>query len=141
MNVYEEPKEDGGAAKATKPDPMKEFKAMPSAERWLAVFAASVIIAYVIHGVSRYWGDRVFDFLSLIGAGGVLGLVVPQLFGVRLLTPRVRMYTFAVGGVLPAAGFVFDLLAADLWYAVMLAAGIAMGLTAWQIAERERLLK
>ena len=114
---------------------------MPSAERWLAVFAATVIVAYVIHGLDRYWGDRLFDVLSLIGAAGVLGLVVPQLFGVRLLAPRVRMFVFAIGGVLPAAGFVFDLLATNIWYAVMLAAGIAMGLTAWQIAERERLLK
>lgn len=141
MNVYEEPQEGGGAPKAAKPDPMKEFKAMPSAERWLAMFAATVIVAYVIHGLSRYWGDRLFDVLSLIGAAGVLGLVVPQLFGVRLLTPRVRMFVFAIGGVLPAAGFVFDLLAADFLNAAMLAAGIAMGLTAWQIAERERLLK
>ncbi|MCK6460701.1 MAG: hypothetical protein L6Q95_12510 [Planctomycetes bacterium] len=141
MNVYEEPREGGGAPKADRPDPMKEFKAMPSAERWLAVFAATVIVAYVIRGLTRYWGDRVFDVLSLLGAAAVLGLVVPQLLGVRLLTPRVRMFIFAIGGILPAAGFVFDLLAADFWYAAMLAAGIAMGLTAWQIAERERLLK
>jgi hypothetical protein len=141
MNVYEEPQEGGGAPKGPKPDPMKEFKAMPSAERWLAVFAATVIVAYLIHGVTRYWGDRLFDVLGLIGAGAVLGLVVPQLFGVRLLSPRVRMFAFAIGGILPAAGFVFDLLTADIWYAAMLAAGIAMGLTAWQIAERERLLK
>lgn len=141
MNVYEEPQDTGGAPKTAKPDPMKEFKAMPSAERWLAVFAAAVIVAYLIHGLTEYWGDRIFDVLSLVGAAGVLGLVVPQLFGTRLLTPRARMFVFAIGGILPAAGFVFDLLAADFLYAVMLAAGIAMGLTAWQIAERERLLK
>jgi hypothetical protein len=141
MNVYEEPQEGGGAPKASRPDPMREFKAMPSGERWLAVFAAAVIVAYLIRGLDVRWGDRVFDVLGLLGAGGVLALVVPQLFGVRLLTPRVRMYAFAVGGILPAAGFVFDMLTADIWNAVMLAAGIAMGLTAWQIAERERLLK
>jgi hypothetical protein len=141
MNVYEEPQEGGGAPKPARPDPMREFKAMPSAERWLAVFAAAIIAAYVIRGLSTFWGDRVFDVLSLLGSAAVLGLVVPQLFGVRVLTPRVRMYVFAIGGVLPAAGFVFDLLAADFWYAAMLAAGIAMGLTSWQIAERERLLK
>lgn len=141
MNVYEEPQESGGAPKAPKPDPVKEFKAMPSAERWLAAFAASVIAAYMIHGASSFWGNRVFDVCALLGAAAVLGLVVPQLFGTRLLTPRVRMYVFAVAGILPAVGFVVDLLAADFWIAAMLAGGVAMGLTAWQIAERERLLK
>ncbi len=141
MNVYEEPQEGGGPSSAPRPDPMKEFKAMPSAERWLAAFAATIIVVYVIHGLTTGWGDRLFDVLGLLGAAGVLGLVVPQLFGVRLLTARIRMFVFAIGGILPAAGFVFDQLTADFWYAAMLAAGIAMGLTAWQIAERERLLK
>jgi hypothetical protein len=141
MNVYEESQEGGGAAKGTKADPMKEFKAMPSAERWLAVFAVSVIAAYLIHGLTRRWGKEVFDACALLGAAGVLGLVVPALFGTRLLTPRIRMYVFAVAGILPAVGFVIDLLASDFWLAVMLAGGVAMGLTAWQIAERERLIK
>ncbi|HEX5138718.1 MAG TPA: hypothetical protein VFY93_17230 [Planctomycetota bacterium] len=130
MNVYEESQEGGSAPQGEKHDPMKEFKAMPSSERWLAVFAAAVIATYVIHGVSVMWGDRVFDVLGLVGAGAVLGLVVPQLFGTKLLTPRIRMFVFAIGGILPAAGFVFDLLASDFWYAAMLAASIAMGLTA-----------
>jgi len=141
MNVYEESQEGGGAPKGEKPDPMKEFKAMPSSERWLAMFAVGVIAAYVIRGISKVWGDGLFDVLGLVGAGAVLALVVPALFGTKLLTPRVRMFVFAIGGILPAAGFVFDLLASDFWHAAMLAASIAMGLTAWQIAERERLLK
>lgn len=141
MNVYEEPQESGSAPKAPKPDPVKEFKAMPGTERWLAVFAASVIAAYLFRALSRhYWGHQVFDVCALLGAVGVLGLVVPQLFGVRLLSPRIRMYAFAVAGILPAVGFVIDLLS-DGWLAAMLAGGVAMGLTAWQIAERERLLK
>jgi hypothetical protein len=142
MNVYEEPQEGGGGTQQPpKSDPVTEFKAMPSAERWLAVFAISVILAYVIRGLAHIWGDRMFDVLGLIGAGGVLALVVPQLLGRKLLSPRIRMYVFAAGGVLPAAGYVFDLLTSDIWNAAMLAAAIAMGLTAWQIAERERLLK
>jgi len=142
MNVYEESQEGGGAPKAPKPDPVKEFKAMPSGERWLAVFAAAVILAFLIRAVSHHdWTAQVFDVCALIGALAVLGLVVPQLFGVRLLTPRIRMYIFAAGGILPAVGFVIDLLTADIWLAVMLAGGVAMGLIAWQIAERERLLK
>jgi hypothetical protein len=141
MNVYEESQEGGGAPKGEKHDPVKEFKAMPSAERWLAVFAAGVIATYVIRGLNTMWGDGLFDVLGLIGAGAVLGLVVPALFGTKLLTPRIRMFVFAIGGILPAAGFVFDLLRTEFWYAAMLAASIAMGLTAWQIAERERLLK
>ena len=37
MNVYEEPQEGASAAPAkAKVEPVKEFKAMPSAERWLA---------------------------------------------------------------------------------------------------------
>ncbi len=141
MNVYEEPTDSAGAGKTAKPDPVKEFKAMPSAERWLAVFAASVIAAYVIHGASSYWGKQVFDACAMLGAVAVLGLVVPHLFGVKLLTPRIRMYAFAAAGILPAVGFVIDLLAHDFWRAVMLAGGVAMGLAAWQLAERERLIK
>ena len=115
---------------------------MPSAERWLAVLAAAIIVIYLIRGLSRsYWSLRVFDVCSLAGAVAVLALVVPHLFGVKLLTPRVRMFAFAIAGVFPAAGFVADLLFADIWLAAMLAGSVAMGLTAWQIAERERLLK
>ena len=141
MNVYEEPQESGGAPKAPKPDPVKEFKAMPSAERWLAALATAVIAAYLIGGASRGWGTSVFDACALLGALAVLVLVVPHLFGVRLLAPRIRMYAFAVAGVFPAVGFVIQVLTSDTWHALMLAGGVAMGLTAWQIAERERLLK
>jgi hypothetical protein len=142
MNVYEESSEGGTTPGAPKSDPVKEFKAMPSAERWLAVFAAAVIVAFLIRATSHsYWSLRIFDVCALAGAAAVLALVVPQLFGVRLLKPRIRMFVFAIGGVFPAAGFVLDLLSSDLWLAVMLAGSVAMGLIAWQIAERERLLK
>ncbi len=141
MNVYEEPQESGAAGKTAKPDPLKEFKAMPGAERWLAAFATAVIGAYLIGGISRGWGRGVFDACALLGALAVLALVVPHLFGVRFLSPRIRMYAFAVSGVFPAVGFVIQVLTSDPWHALMLAGGVAMGLTAWQIAERERLLK
>lgn len=141
MNVYEEPAESGGAGKTAKHDPVKEFRAMPSAERWLAAVAAAVIIVYLIGGIIRGWALGVFDVCALLGAVGILALVVPHLFGVRLLSPRVRMYAFAVAGVLPAAGFVVEIFWSDVWRALMLAGGVAMGLAAWQIAERERLLR
>ena len=141
MNVYEESQEGGVAPKAAKPDPVKEFKAMPRAERWLAAFAAGVILAYLFFALTEYWSFQAFDVCALAGSLGVLVLVVPHLFGVRILSPRVRMYAFAVAGVLPAAGFVFQLLFGAFWHAMMLAGGVAMGLTAWQIAERERLIK
>ena len=141
MNVYEEPQESGGAAKKPKADPVKEFKAMPAAERWLAVIAAGVIVAYLIYALTKTWSLQPFDVCSLAGSLAVLVLVVPHLFGVRILSPRVRMYVFAVAGVFPAVGFVIQLLTGDIWHALMLAGGVAMGLTAWQIAERERLLK
>ena len=141
MNVYEESQEGGAAPKAAKPDPVKEFKAMPSAERWLAALAAAIILVWVLRGVSRHEWVGVFGVCTLVGAAGVLALVVPHLFGLKLLAPRVRMFAFAIAGVLPAAGFVADLLFADIWLAAMLAGSVAMGLTAWQIAERERLLK
>jgi len=141
MNGNEGQPESGSGSTEQKAHPVKEFKAMPSAERWLAMFAAAVIVAYFIRGLSGLWGDQVFDVCALIGAVAVLALVVPQLFGVKVLTPRIRMYAFAAGGVLPAAGFVFGMLTSELWLAVMLAGSVAMGLTAWQIAERERLLK
>ncbi len=141
MNVYEEPQDSAAAAKKAKPDPLKEFKAMPSAERWLALFAVGVIAAYFIHAVTTAWYVQAFDVCALAGSLAVLVLVVPHLFGVRILPPRVRMYVFAVAGVFPAVGFVIQLLTGDFWHAVMLAGGVAMGLTAWQLAERERLIK
>lgn len=142
MNVYEESQEGGGAApRKPKPDPVKEFKAMPSAERWLAILAVGVIAAYLIFALSASWSLQPFDVCSLLGSLAILVLVVPHLFGIRILTPRIRMYAFAVAGVFPAVGFVIQLLTGDFWHALMLAGGVAMGLTAWQIAERERLLK
>jgi hypothetical protein len=141
MNVYEELQEGGTAPKAAKPDPVKEFKAMPSAERWLALFAVVVVVAYLLFGLTKAWYLQPFDVCALVGAVGVLVLVVPHLFGVRILSPRVRMYAFAAAGVLPAFGFVVQLLTGDFWHALMLAGGVAMGITAWQIAERERLIK
>ncbi len=141
MNVYEEPQDSGAAAKKAKPDPVKEFKAMPSAERWLAVFAAGVIVCYLIFATTKIWLFQPFDVCALVGSLAVLVLVVPHLFGVRILTPRVRMYVFAVAGVFPAVGFVIQLLTGDIWHALMLAGGVAMGLTAWQLADRERLIK
>lgn len=146
MNVYEEPQEGGGAPQKAKPEPVKEFKAMPGAERLLAAAAAAVIVAYLIRALtnSHYWrlaGNSWFDACALLGAIAVLALVVPQLFGVRLFEPRIRMYSFAVAGLLPAVGFVIEQFSVGPWHALMLAAGIAMGVTAWQIAERERLIK
>jgi hypothetical protein len=142
MNVYEESQEGGTPpTKAPKPDPVKEFKAMPSAERWLAILAVGVIVCYLLFGLTRSWLLQAFDVCALAGSIAVLVLVVPHLFGVRILSPRVRMYGFAVAGVFPAVGFVLYFLWTDFWHAAMLAGGVAMGLTAWQIAERERLLK
>jgi hypothetical protein len=141
MNVYEEPAESGGGAKATKADPVKEFKAMPVAERLLAGVAVAIIAVYLISSITGKWQIGVFDACSLLGSLAVLGLVVPHILGARFLPPRIRMYAFAVAGVFPAFGYVIHLFTSDIWHALMLAGGITMGLTAWQIAERERLIK
>jgi hypothetical protein len=143
MNVYEEPAESEGAAAPPpppKPDPLRELRALPTTEKLLAAAAAAVIVAYLLGGawtrVFRSW----FYACALLGALGVLALVMIQVFGIRSLSSRTRMYAFAVAGLLPAAGFVFEELSSDLSRALMLAGGVAMGLWAWQIAERESLL-
>jgi hypothetical protein len=137
MNVYEEPGETAGA-----PAPrnlLRKFKALPASERLLAAAACTVIVGYVIRGdwgrVGRSW----FDPAALLGALGALGLVAHHALGLKALSARVRMYTLAICGVVPAAGFVVEMLSHDAWQALMLAGGVAMGLSAVQIAERESL--
>jgi hypothetical protein len=143
MNVYEEPAESEGAgapAPLPKPSPYGELKALPTTERLLAAAAAAVIVAYFFGGEWTRVVGSWFYACALLGALGVLALVAIQIFGIRTLSPRIRMYAFAVAGVLPAVGFVFEEISTDLSRALMLAGGVAMGLWAWQIAERESLL-
>lgn len=129
------------APSAPKRDLVAEFKAMRPAEKMLAVAALVVLLAFLL---KRSWGGLFagwFNTCAFIGAVCILALTILDLVGVKTLVGKTRTYVMILLGVLPAAGFVIDLLSSDFWAAVMLAGAIVMGFAAVKITTRENIIK
>jgi hypothetical protein len=136
-----EPAETPPPTSAPKHDLIADFKAMPPAEKMLAIAALAVLLAFLFTG---HW-DILFKVVwfptcAFLGAVCVLVLTGLDLFGVKVLGAKTRTYVMILLGVLPAAGFVIDALS-DFGRAVMLAGAIVMGFAAVKITTRENIIR
>ena len=136
-----EPAEQPPPTPAPKRDLVGEFKAMPAAEKMLAVAALAVLLAFIFAG---RW-ELLFKYLwfptcAFLGAVCILALTGLHLVGTKFLGGRARTYVMILLGVLPAIGFVIDALH-NFWHAVMLAGAIVMGFAAVKITTRENIIK
>jgi len=124
----------------SQPSPVDAFGAMPRAEKMLAAAATAVLVAFLF---SKSWHDLFADWFitcALIGSAAVLALIIVDLFGIRFMDAKVRMWTIIILALLPAAGFVIGKIMKP-WNAAMLAGAIVMGLAAVKITTRENILK
>ncbi|MHC4548042.1 MAG: hypothetical protein ACYTEZ_04625 [Planctomycetota bacterium] len=122
-------------------DLVAEFKAMPAAEKLLAAAACAVILGWLIsEGWHLFFKVRWFPTCAFLGALGILALTVLDLFGVKIMSAKMRTYVIIALGVVPAVGFVIDALQ-HFWSAVMLAGAIVMALAAVKITTREKIIQ
>jgi hypothetical protein len=77
--------------------------------------------------------------LAFFGSLGVLGLVVTNLLGIRLVAPKVYNWLLVGSAVVPAVGLVLDQLR-DIWGFVMLAGIVLMAYAGAKITTREQIL-
>ncbi|MFQ5845958.1 MAG: hypothetical protein ACE5JG_13320, partial [Planctomycetota bacterium] len=118
-----------------------EYRKLPPAERWLAVIALVVLLAWVFQ---RGWEGmgRWYETLCLFGSAIVLVLVATRLYGVQVLRTSVDTTILFFAALLPAAGYVVDQLRElTLWGFVLLAGAVLMAYVGVRISTREKLLK
>jgi hypothetical protein len=127
---------------APKKDVAAEIKKMPAAEKLLGLAAVVVLLSFIIDGPwNALFKYRWFPTCSFLGSVGVIALISVELFGVKLMDAKMRIYLLIVLAMLPAVGFVVDMLKNNFWQAVMLAGGIAMGVAGARITTREKILR
>jgi len=136
-----EPAEQPPPTPAPKRDVLGHFKAMPPAEKMLAIAALGVLLAFIFTGSWNFlfkfgW----FHTCAFLGAVCILALTGLDLVGTKFLEGKARTYVVILLGVLPAIGFVIDALH-NFWHAVMLAGAIVMGFAAVKITTRENIIK
>ena len=130
------------AGGAPKRDIVAEFRKNPAAEKILAAAALGVLIAFIVHG---QWSSlfafkyQWFPTLAFLGSILVLVLVGLDLFGLKVMYAKLRVRVLIVLAVLPALGFVIDMLK-TFWPAVMLAGSIVMAFAAAKISTREKII-
>jgi hypothetical protein len=127
---------------APKKDVAAEIKKMPAAEKLLGLAAIVVLASFIF---LNSWGALFkygwFPTCSFLGSVGVIALIGVELFGVKLMDAKMRIYVLIVLAMLPALGYVVDQLQRSFWYALMLAGGIAMGVAGARITTREKILR
>lgn len=131
----------------SKRDILAEFQKNPAAEKMLAVAAIVVLLAFVF---DNRWG-RLFDFgeysyqswfstLAFLGSLLVIALVALDLFGVKVMEARLRLRALIALAMLPAVGFIIDMLKGTVWGAIMLAGAVVMAYAAAKITTREKII-
>lgn len=127
---------------APKKDVAAEIKKMPAAEKLLGLAAVVVLLSFIFLGPwSALFKYGWFYTCAFLGSVGVIALIATGLFGVKLMDAKMRLYLLIVLAMLPALGFVVDMLKGSFWRAVMLAGGIAMGVAGARITTREKILR
>jgi hypothetical protein len=132
----------GSTSSAPKKDVAAEIKQMPAAEKLLGLAAVVVLLSFIFlgpwHALFKYgW----FYTCAFLGSVGAIVLIATELFGIRLMNAKTRIYVLIGLAMLPALGFVVDLLQSSFWRALMLAGGIAMGVAGARITTREKILR
>ena len=137
----EAPASEGSAEAAGGPNVGAEFKALPAAEKMLAIAASAALLGFIL---SDQWSFlfKVGWFTTCIFLGSVLCLVIIalDLFGVKFLGHGIKMKLLLLLAVLPAIGFVVDALK-DFWYALMLAGMLVMAYVGAKIGAREKIIR
>ncbi|MCZ6574684.1 MAG: hypothetical protein O7C98_16145 [Planctomycetota bacterium] len=137
----EAPASEGSAEGVGGPNVVAAFKALPAAEKMLAIAATAALLGFIL---SSQW-DFLFKhtwFPTCIFLGSVLCLAViaMDLFGVKVLGHGLKMKLLLLLAVLPAIGFVVDALK-NFWYALMLAGMFVMAYVGAKIGTREKIIK
>ena len=125
-----------------KKDVAAEIKNMPAAEKLLGLAAVIVLLSFIfLSAWSALFKYGWFPTCSFLGSVGVIALIALELFGVKVMDAKMRLYLLIALAMLPAIGFIVDLLQSSFWRALMLAGGIAMGVAGARITTREKILK
>lgn len=133
---------DAPASAGPKKDLVAEFKNQPAAEKLLAVAAVVVLVAFIIHnGWNMLFKHIWFPTCAFLSSVIVIALIVLDMLSVKIMEPKLRTYVLVLLAILPALGFVIDLLRSSFPMALMLAGAIAMGLAAVKITTREQIIK
>ena len=122
-------------------DLAEEFKKMRHAEKILVIAAVVVFVAFLFLGRWDWlfkWGW--FTTCAFLGAVLTIVMTVLELFSVKVVDVKLRVWIMVCLGVLPALGFIIDALS-NFWYALMLAGAVAMGFAAVKITTRENIIK
>ena len=141
----EAPASEGSAEEAG--GPIAEFKALPAAEKILAISAVAVLLGFLfspgsfgrLFKFSRYEGGW-FNTLAFVGSVGCIIVICLGVFGVKLMGHGLKIRMLIGLAVLPALGFVIDELQ-EFWGALMLAGAVMMGYVAAKISTREKIIK
>jgi len=129
-----------GGPDKPKADPLANFKAMQASEKLLAVAALAVLLGFIFAGRwAQLFEVRWFPTTAFLGSVLVLAAVALEMFGVRWLDAKMRIRVLIALAVLPALGFVVDMLNV-FWEAVMLAGAVVMIVAAVRISAREGIL-
>ncbi|MHC4933756.1 MAG: hypothetical protein ACYTGV_16370 [Planctomycetota bacterium] len=137
MTEYSDPTPE----EAPKRNLWAEFTRNPPAEKMLAVAAIAVLLGFLFSRQS--WGglfEEWFLTLAVLGSAAVIVLVGLDLFGMTVMSPKLRVRVLLIAAVLPALGFVIDKLM-DPWYALMIAGAVFMAYAAAKITMREKIIK
>ena len=123
------------------PDLAKAFKALPAAEKMLAIAAIAVLLGFIIAGGFEVLFKAIwFPTCAFIGSVLCLVIITMDLFGVKVLGHGLKMRVLILLAITPALGFIVDALS-DFWAALMLAGSIMMLYVGGKIGTREKIIK
>ncbi len=149
----EAPASEGSAEGVDGPNVAAEFKALPAAEKMLAIAAVAVLLGFLFSPHPRFSGlfdlsksnpyDESagwFNTLAFLGAVFCIILISLDLFGVKVIWQKIKVKLLILVAALPALGFIIDKLG-DFWGALMFAGMIVMLYVAAKIGTREKIIK
>lgn len=122
-----------------KPDPVAKLKALPMTEKLLLGAAAIALVVFIIEGGLKLlfkssWGPT----CTFLGTLGVVILIGLDLFGVKVMDKKSRTYLLILCAVLPALGWVIDLLSTlKFWGAVGIACIFVMAYAGAKLTTRD----
>ena len=128
---------------ANKPDPVANFKAMATAEKMLAIAAAAALLGFIFsNGFKALFKYGWFPTCAFLGSLAVLVLTGMELFGVKVMDAKMRVYALILAALLPLLGYLIDIFdRMRFWGAVTLAAAIVMAYASGKIVTRDNLIK
>ena len=114
------------------------IKNMDSAEKMLAVGAASFLLAFIVNSA---WGS-LFDYqgwwmtLGFLGSIGALTLVITKLMGVKLVDAKLGAKLLLLCAAAPAVGWVIDSLK-NFWMFLMMISTAVLAFAATRLIAKK----